>query len=241
MRYGVFSDVHSNEEAFLVAIDWLRRQKIDSYIFIGDIVGYGASPVRCIRILKQLNAISVAGNHDWAVGGRIEPTNFNLYARQAVLWTREVLDDAERLFLWSFPLVHEDDDFYVVHGSLIDPARFHYVLGVKDAVLVFDQMKKKICFIGHSHRQEVYIQEGESIFLSYERRVEIKKGSRYIVNVGSVGQPRDGDPRGCVCVYDVEENVVEFHRFEYNIKKAADRITKAGLPSFLAERLYYGR
>ncbi len=241
MRYGIFSDVHSNLEAFKEAVAWFKEQSIDKYIFLGDIVGYGAQPNEAVALLRKLGSINIAGNHDWACIDKFDIELLNSYAREAIIWTKSILEEENKLFLKKFMLTYEDDEFICVHSSLYEPSKFHYVLNNNDARILFSASDKKLCFIGHSHRAGVYAMKENNISYSREEKVHLENNTHYIFNAGSVGQPRDGDNRGCVCVYDTKEKLVAFHRFEYNIKKAADKILNAGLPHFLAGRLYAGR
>ncbi|OPX29771.1 MAG: hypothetical protein B1H08_03125 [Candidatus Omnitrophica bacterium 4484_171] len=241
MRYGIFSDVHSNIEAFGAAVRWFSRKNIDRYIFLGDIIGYGANPCEAISLLKELNPIRIAGNHDWACVGKFDLNLLNSYAREAVIWTQNKLKESDRIFLKLSSLVYEDKDFVCVHGSLYEPYRFSYVLNYDSAYLSFSASDKGICFMGHSHRAGVYVLKEDKLDYMMPTEVFLEGNARYIFNAGSVGQPRDGDSRGCVCIYDSERKMVIFHRFEYNIKRAADKILNAGLPPILAQRLYLGK
>jgi len=240
MRYGIFSDVHSNLEALQEAAKWYNHQNIDKYIFLGDIVGYGANPCETISLLKELNPTSIAGNHDWVSIGKFDINYFNPYAKEAVLWTERMLKKEQREFLHTLPLIYEEQSFICVHGSLFEPQDFNYILAPQDALLNFKIMKKKICFIGHSHCAEAYILKNDKLFYSKDIRIDLKSENKYIINVGSVGQPRDKDNRLCICIYDDSIDVVIFNRLEYNIKKAANKILNVGLPSILANRLYTG-
>lgn len=253
MRYGIFSDVHSNLEALKAVLDYYREEKIDKYICLGDVVGYGANPQEVISIIKKLNSVCIAGNHDWAVGGRFDVDYFNPRAKQAVLWTKKELREADILWLNNLCLEYEESNFICVHGSLVDPGEFHYVYDVNDAWYNFCLLGKQFCFIGHSHKRGVYfieandINESESSFCSgcrvlysQDLIIEIKSSVRYIVNVGSVGQPRDRDPRASVCIYDTDEKTLFFKRVEYDIKAAANKILQRGLPSVFGLRLYSG-
>ena len=241
MRYGIFSDVHSNIESFGAAVRWFGKQNIDRYIFLGDIIGYGANPRETISLLKELNPIKVAGNHDWACVGKFNLGLLNSYAREAAIWTHSKLKESDKIFLKLSPLVYEDKNFVCVHGSLYEPHKFGYVLNYDSAYLSFSASGKNICFMGHSHRVGVYVLKEDKLDYMMPIEVFLEDSAKYIINVGSVGQPRDGDSRGCVCIYDSEKKMVIFHRFEYNIKKAADKILNAGLPPILAQRLYLGK
>lgn len=240
MRYGIFSDVHSNLEAFEVAINFYKTEKIDRFIFLGDIVGYGANPNECILALKSLNPVVIAGNHDWAVSDKFSIAYFNPYAKEAVLWTAKELKQENIHYLRNLVLTYEEKDFICVHGSLENPQQFNYILNSYDAQFNFSLLKQRLCFIGHSHRAEVYILENNQLLRLCQQKIKLNSGAKYIINVGSVGQPRDRDPRLSLCIYDNEAKVVNFVRLEYNIKKAADKILKKGLPPLLAQRLYGG-
>ena len=240
MRYGIFSDVHGNLEAFKVALKYCRREKIDKFIYLGDIVGYGANPSECIALLTSLNPVCIAGNHDWAAAGRFPLCYFNPVAKEAIIWTKNVLTEVNISFLHKLPLVYREKSSVYVHGSLFEPYNFHYILDADDARKNFLFFKKRICFIGHSHCKGVYALWNDKISFLGSDCVEIEKGARYIINVGSVGQPRDRDNRLCFCIYDDKIGIVEFRRLKYNIKRAAEKILEAGLPSFLAYRLHEG-
>jgi putative phosphoesterase len=240
MRYGIISDIHSNLQAFQAVLDYYKTQSIDKFIFLGDIVGYGANPRQCIKLLQSLNAVTIAGNHDWAVTDLLDIKYFNEYAEKAILWTKNELSMDDIGYLKSFALTYQESNFICVHGSLQNPERFNYILGLNDAFNNFSLFKKSIMFVGHSHRLEAYSCGNNEVFYVAERRFRLKPQVRYIVNAGSIGQPRDRDPRASICIYDSEENMVFFERLEYNIKAAADEILTCGLPTILAQRLYAG-
>ncbi|MFH0940269.1 MAG: metallophosphoesterase family protein [Candidatus Omnitrophota bacterium] len=241
MRYAVFSDVHSNLEAFLACLDFLKNAKIDKYLFLGDIVGYGADPKECISLLRALNACCVAGNHDWAVVGLTDIDYFNNDAKRSLLWTRENISEADRLFLLDLELVKETKDYCLVHGTLNHPEEFDYMTDPLQAVKDFYALKTNICFLGHSHRKGIYIEDADKTFYKESLRLVLEEGKRYIVNAGSVGQPRDADPRACFCIYDEEESSLEFQRVSYDVASAQKKIIDAGLPGSLACRLAVGR
>jgi len=240
MRYGIFSDVHSNLEAFEEAVSFYKKKGIDKFIFLGDIVGYGANPREVISLLREMKPISIAGNHDWAVIGKFDKNNLNSYAKEAIIWTQHRLSEEEKQFLHTFSLTYEDKDFICTHSSLIAPEDFSYILDIEDAYWNFQVLGKKICFIGHSHRQGVFSLRGGRVFFSQEKRIQLNEADKYIINVGSVGQPRDRDNRLSICIYDEDKKIVTWERLEYNIKKSSDKILREGLPSILARRLYEG-
>lgn len=241
MRYAVFSDVHSNLEAFLACLDFLKNAKIDKYFFLGDIVGYGADPKECIFLLRALNANCVAGNHDRVAVGLTDIDYFNNDAKRSVLWTRENISEADRLFLLGLELVKEAKGYCLVHGTLNHPEKFDYMADARRAVKDFYALKTKVCFLGHSHRHGIYIEDADKIIYQEPVTLVLEEGRRYIVNAGSVGQPRDGDPRACFCIYDEEASIFEFQRVSYDVASAQKKIIKAGLPESLAIRLAVGR
>jgi len=244
MRYGLFSDVHSNLEAFKVVLDVLKEENVDKYIFVGDLVGYGANPKECIELLKRLaedtGCVCVAGNHDYATCGKTSDIGYNHYAVDAIHWTKKQLNDEDIAFLSDMKLVEKEEDLTIVHANLIAPADWGYIIDIDDAFPNFSLMEKQICFIGHSHRPIIFT-AGETIDWSVSERLEISQDMKYIINIGSVGQPRDGDPRASCAVYDTDTNLVEIKRSDYNIRAAQKKIMDANLPQILAERLSLGR
>jgi len=240
MRYGIFSDVHSNLQACLEAIKWFKTQGIDQYISLGDIINYGASPVEVIELIRSMHPVIVAGNHDWGIVDKFDINALHQFAREALLWSRKMISVEDKIFLRSLKLIYREKNFVCVHSSLLNPQEFNYIFNSQDALLSICRMEKDICFIGHSHRPISYVLTQDGLSYSKAAFIPISDGRKYIINVGSVGQPRDGDNRGCVCIYDDAKSAVYFHRFEYNIKSAADKIINAGLPDIFAYRLYGG-
>jgi predicted phosphodiesterase len=241
MRWGIFCDVHANYEALEAVLAAFKRERVDRYLFLGDIVGYGAEPAQCIAEIRRLNPVSIAGNHDRVSCDLFDVNYFNPHAKAAVLWTRQHLSVADKDFLKSLELIHKEDDFILVHGSLQDPQSFDYIVDISSAVETFNLLDKRFCFTGHSHIAGIYIKEGERYTYTTETNVGIKDTQSYIVNAGSVGQPRDGNPKASYVVYDSETRQVQIERVAYDIQGAQDKIIKAGLPRILAERLTLGR
>lgn len=242
MRYGVISDIHGNLEAFRAVLDALDGEMIDSYLFVGDLIGYGADPKECIRVLRDLNpAVMVAGNHEWGLLGKMEESYFNELAQRAVTWTKKLLNDDEIKYLESFPLIYEDEKMTLVHGTLNSPEEFYYVFDTEDAYVTMSQMKNCLCFIGHSHVPGIFVSDESKVIYLEDTDVRVDNQRKYLVNVGSVGQPRDGDPRASYAVYDEEELTIQIKRVDYDVQKAQEKILKAGLPPKLAYRLSEGR
>lgn len=240
MRYGIFSDIHGNWEALQEVLQFYRREGVKDYICLGDIVGYGANPKECLDLVRGLNAACVAGNHDWAVSGRLNYDVFHGSARAAVDWTRGQLDGEDMTFLHHLPLMFKNDDFVAVHGTLSEPENFHYMIYMSDARETFHLMERQVCFVGHSHVPQIIIQRGEKVACSAKMNTQVHPADRYIVNVGSVGQPRDGNPKASCCIYDTATHALQISRLTYDVHSAYTKILKVGLPEDLAERLLAG-
>ena len=240
MRFGIIGDIHSNLHALDRVLECLDAEDVDQILCVGDIVGYGAYPSECIRKLRELEIPSVAGNHDFGVVGKTSIEYFNPDARNAVLWTREQLTNEEKDFLESLPLTMELPGFCLAHGTLHEPQLFEYIQTVYDAFLSFQALNKKICFLGHSHVPITFFDDNP---ISYVLEPEIPVGDvgKMLVNVGSVGQPRDQDPRAAYAIYDTDEKKIWIKRVMYDIESAATSIREAGLPIMNAERLWLGR
>jgi predicted phosphodiesterase len=242
MRYGIFSDVHSNLEALESILNALREESIDTYLCIGDVVGYAANPCECIRRVKDSAAACVAGNHDWASVDLLSTDYFNTNAKTAIQWTRRKLEDNDRYFLESLKLTYGNDDLTLVHGTLNGPEDFNYMIDNYNALQTFKLLETDICFVGHSHIAGFFIKDKDNLMHYREDNlVSIKRGFKYIINVGSVGQPRDGNPKAAYCIYDTDKKEVQIKRVNYAIETTRKKIIDAGLPKFLADRLLIGR
>ncbi|HLF17327.1 MAG TPA: metallophosphoesterase family protein [Candidatus Omnitrophota bacterium] len=241
MRYGIFSDIHGNLEALSAVLKACREEGVRHYFCAGDIVGYGANPRECIEEMKRIKAKVVAGNHDWAVAGKEDTRDFNPMAQEAVSWTKKNLSDNEIKFLGALPLVHHHSDFIMVHGSLNAPERFIYVTDINLAMDTFYLMDKNLCFIGHTHVPGIMVHRGGKTNYANSLKIEVDPRNKYLINVGSVGQPRDGNPQATYCIYDPDLKTVEIKRVAYDITSAQNRIMEAGLPELLAHRLSIGQ
>ena len=242
MRTAIVSDIHANLEALQSICRTVVDRRVDDWICLGDIVGYGADPGECLAIVRSLTDRILLGNHDAAVAGLQDVTYFNNYARKAVSWTRDHMPSEERRFLADLPLTDEREDAFYVHAEPVEPADWGYVVSVRDAATAMKAVNTRLCFVGHSHDPFACAIGGSKpeIVDDGAGRFDLEPNSRYLVNVGSVGQPRDGDPRACVVIHDGNADAVEFVRVEYDIGAAAAKIVEAGLPPFLAERLKHG-
>lgn len=240
MRYAVLSDVHANLEA-LQAVLADAGSRTDALVCLGDLVGYGADPVACIELVAERAQAIVCGNHEHAVAGLIDLEWFNAYARAAAEWTRARLDDDHRTYLASLPLTAQLGDATLVHASPDRPDEWEYLLTAQDGFDAFGAFATRVCFVGHSHLAGVW-SLGSS---GPEHRagavdLELERGRRYLVNVGSVGQPRDRDPRAAYAIWDVDRGTIVVRRVAYDITAAREKILRGGLPRFLADRLAWG-
>ena len=240
MRYAILSDIHGNLDALEAVLEDLQDASIDTYICLGDIVGYGPQPAECLHLLQQHRSINIAGNHDFAAADKLNTSTFNLLARTATMWTRNELSAEDLEYLADLPLVTHFETFEIVHGTLYAPELFDYRQTSYDADLAMSRMETSLCFIGHSHIPVNFFQQ-DLISYSFEREISVPQNGKVIVNVGSVGQPRDQDPRACFAVYDTEEEVVRIRRARYDVDLVAEKIERAGLPAALGERLKVGR
>ncbi len=245
MRYGILSDIHGNLEALDAVLEALADERIERYLCLGDIVGYGASPNACLDRVTGLTTDVIAGNHDHAAVGKLDIASFNHYAAEAALWTRRQLTPEGRRYLAELPCTRRIDDLYAVHASPANPEDWTYLTSLWLADEAFDAMPRDIalCVLGHTHVPGIFEKRTTQ---DRSRQIPgatlgLESGSRYIVNVGSVGQPRDGDPRAAYCVFDTAERRLEIKRVSYDVETAQRKIRAAGLPDVLAERLAYGR
>jgi diadenosine tetraphosphatase ApaH/serine/threonine PP2A family protein phosphatase len=262
LKVAVFSDVHSNLEAYRASLlDIARREEVEALWCLGDVVGYGADPEPCWRITAALSGAQpppkldaelaaavealagklrhlVLGNHDAASFGDRIINFFTEVARAAAVWTAENISAPGRLFLQNVSATATEGEALLVHASPSRPREFHYITAAPQAREAFEATEARVVFYGHTHRGVVIARgQGEPAAVAPE---EFGGEDRYLVNVGSVGQPRDGDRRACYVLYDAVAAAVEFVRLEYDVEAAAEKIRKAGLPRMLADRLYQG-
>ena len=244
MRYAIISDIHSNLEALRAVLDRITGMKVDVTCCLGDVVGYNANPNECIDILRDERIRCLMGNHDSRAAGLEEPDDFNPSAARAVLWTREQLTPENRQFLHDLPREIRVDGSVLMHGSLNDTDQ--YILTANDVRDQFRILRElspptRIGFFGHTHVRVAFSLLDGAIQIEQNDSIRFSDDRSCLVNPGSVGQPRDGDPRAAFAVYDPDAREISFHRVEYDIRVCQDKIIRAGLPPRLAERLAIGR
>ncbi len=258
-RLAVFSDIHSNLHALQACFDDMEEQGCDKFFCCGDIVGYGAYPNECCREIIQRNIPAVLGNHDHMATTLSHIESFNQVARKAIIWTNNTLKPVHMDFLTNLPYIRHENNMTFAHASPMEPANWHYVLTRGEARLNFECFDTWIGFIGHSHQPfvvEMLLLEGEDdaeltddtpkhfgqhkLLCPDPTLIELTDDKRYLINVGSIGQPRDRDPRACYVIVDVDARSLEFRRVDYDIEAAQSAIIENDLPVDLADRLSAG-
>ncbi|MDM8551430.1 metallophosphoesterase family protein [Desulfobacterales bacterium HSG2] len=242
---AIFSDIHGNQEALEAFIAHSSELDVDQYMCLGDIVGYGANPNECIAMLRSLPDIRcVLGNHDAAAAEETSPYDMNRDAARAILWTMETLSRENIDFLKSMSATMKMGNMLFCHANTYRPLEWYYVNTREYAARSFARTKEKLLFIGHTHVSSIITRKNIfSILFESPREnsaVPENESKRQIINCGSIGQPRDGDPRLSYIIYDAQEKSIEFYRVDYDFEKAAEKIKSAGLPVSLALRLLKG-
>ena len=246
MLLAVFADIHANRQAFSACLDFARAHSAERIICLGDYVGYGADPewtVEAVMGLVEKGALAVRGNHDNAIGALAE--TMNAEAQAAIEWTRGRLSGPQRRFLAELPMALEDEDRLYVHSEASSPARWRYVESTADARRSLLATAAHVTFCGHIHRPLLYsmsvMGKMTSFVPSSGITMQLLQGRRWLTIVGSVGQPRDGDPAASFAMFDTTSREVTYCRVPYDVDAAAKRIRENGLPLWLADRLSVGR
>ncbi len=240
MLYALISDIHGNLEALTTVMKKIEELSPDRLICLGDVVGYGANPEECAQIVRDQADICLMGNHEAAVIGNLDISYFTPYARDAALWTRDHVSEQTMHWAAELPLAGKIDGFTVVHGSLYQPEMFNYVQTIADAEYNFSAMETPLLFLGHSHQPLAFFNT-EPMTYTLGPEIELDHSEKTIVNIGSVGQPRDENPNSAFALFDSEKNIVTIHRVAYDVETAAQKILASGLPEALAMRLAAGR
>jgi predicted phosphodiesterase len=246
MKYLILSDIHSNHEALTAVLSFVRRKPWDKAVFLGDLVGYGANPNQTVDKLRSLKPfVGIRGNHDKVCSGIENGELFNRIALEAAMWTRKKLTRINLQWLKALPQgpVVVDRQFAISHGTPIDEDA--YIFGEIEALNVFRHTDFPLCFFGHSHFPVIFALSPDAITtiltVAPSFRFRLREGVRYLINPGSIGQPRDGNPLASFALYDSETRTVSIHRIEYRVAETQQKILKAGLPRPLADRLAIGR
>lgn len=240
MKYAILGDIHANLEALIAVRKDAMEQGATHFACVGDIVGYNANPVECVDIVRELKCVTVRGNHDHYCSGTDELTGFHPLAADVVNWTRSQLRADQLEYLRSLKYVLPVQSFTLVHSTLDNPKMWGYVFDKLEADANFNYQYTSVCFFGHTHVPLAFEKTFDVKFGLYEK-IKITLGRKYFINVGSVGQPRDRDPRSAYVLFDTQRGEVTLRRLPYDYAKTQRRILDCGLPAALAERLADGR
>jgi predicted phosphodiesterase len=245
MRIGIFSDVHANLEALQAVLNAYEKAQINHYICLGDIVGYGADPNACCQIVRDLTDLVVLGNHDAACSGRMSTAWFNSAARAAVEEHQHMLEATHLHWLGQLPYRIEFDDMLLCHGSPYQAEQFPYILDETDVEVIMRHLsiRQSLIFVGHTHQGTAFIVRQPpalGIWRDAGQTIQISPNHCYVLNVGSVGQPRDGDWRPSYGILDTAAHTFELRRTEYDVDLASEKIARLGFPQTLSERLFLG-
>ena len=244
MKFCIFGDIHANLEAFEEVLRDAEEQGCTHYACLGDVVGYNANPRECLEIVRSLDCPVIKGNHDEECSRESSLEGLNPLAYAALSWTRLQMRDSEKEYLRGLRLVRQVTDFTIVHATLDSPSGWAYVQNKFDAMASFNYQFTGVCFFGHTHVPVAYVQEGSARPEKAEvehTQMRVEPGRKYFINVGSVGQPRDGDWRASYAIYDKANQYITVRRLEYDLQRTQEKIRAAGLPEGLALRLEEGR
>jgi diadenosine tetraphosphatase ApaH/serine/threonine PP2A family protein phosphatase len=242
LRIAIISDIHSNVEALTEVLKVVDHQKVDRLVSLGDIVGYGASPNPCCEMVRQNAEVTLLGNHDAAVAGRMDYSFYYDAARHALDWSANVITDENLGWLRSLPYTYRIGDVGFSHGSPIEPRSYEYIFALEQARELMPHAVDlpEVTFIGHSHLCKAFAIGNGEVNDVVAQKFGIRKGYKYIISVGSVGQPRDYDNRACFVICDTDARTVEYLRVEYDIEASAQRIFDADLALNFGKRLFLG-
>ncbi len=242
MRVALISDIHANLEALTAVIESIADQNIDRILCLGDVIGYGSDPSPCLELVNRTCDVKLMGNHEYAALGMLSSEYYHNDARKSAEWTHQRLTDYDLSIISTFEMDHTFEDIYLVHASPHEPQRWHYILQPEMAHLAFQHMNTNLCFFGHSHLPMIFVESpGQLPRVKAGHDFVPDRDNRYLVNVGSVGQPRDSDPRACYAIFDSKEYDVTFARVPYDVEVTQRKMKKARLPEMLIERLSVGR
>jgi len=240
MIYGIISDIHANLEALNAVLARCEELGVEQYICVGDLVGYNANPSECLEIVRSLPlAAVVKGNHDEQASENLDLSEFNPQAAKAIEWTRDQLSQEQRDYLRDLPMKARVGRITVVHATLDNPGMWGYIMDKYAAEASLSYQFSQVCFYGHSHVPMAFDRQMD-VEMMESGVIEVLPGHKYLINPGSVGQPRDKDPRASFATYDTDECIIKLHRLEYDIETTQKKIIEAGLPERLAQRLSLG-
>jgi predicted phosphodiesterase len=244
MKLALISDIHANNDALEAVLADIETQGVNEIFCLGDVVGYGANPNECIDLVKKASTLTLLGNHDAASVGLLSTQHFNIHAKIAIEWTMGNLTDASHAFIKALPLKEAKLSHTFVHATPYEPNMWYYITSLEEAAFNFQFFETSFCFVGHTHipiiivleeEKEVYVHQGETLNFGQLENV------RFLINVGSVGQPRDRNPDSCYGILDSDAKTFTYRRVRYDVKKAQAKMKKIKMPEFLIARLEEGR
>ncbi len=240
MKYAIIADIHANLEAFQVVLEDAKQNECTHYACLGDVVGYNANPKECLDIVREMKMPCVKGNHDEYCSGENDLEGFNPHATAAIHWTRDQLTEDDRAWLRDLRYFRLVANFSIVHATLDGPERWGYVFNKLEASASFTYQNTRVCFFGHTHVPVAFVRDSAVRGGTYSK-FRVEPGKKYFVNVGSVGQSRDGVPKATYVIYDMDLGTIELRRLDYDMETTMRKIREAGLPERLAERLPLGK
>ena len=241
MKYAIIADIHANLEALNTVLEDIKTQNCTHIACLGDVVGYNANPKECLDIVRAMNVPVVKGNHDEYCSTENDLEGFNPHAAEAINWTRDQLTAEDRQWLRDLKYIRLVTSFTLVHATLDQPQRWGYVFDRLAAAASFTYQNTAICFFGHTHVPLAFVKDAGQVKGGTYSKFKIEAGKKYFINVGSVGQSRDGVPKATYVIYDMQEPSIELRRLDYDMATTQKKILDAGLPPRLAERLALGR
>jgi len=241
VKTALISDIHGNLEALTAVLRDIEIQRVDNIHCLGDVIGYGADPGACLKLVSSNCDVILMGNHEYTALGLQSTSHYNEAARQAIEWTQTMLSETDFATMADFELDRLLDGFYIVHASPFEPERWHYVFSETEAALAIKHLKSRLGFHGHSHVPVINSRTGDGpIRTRAAHTLNPAEDTHYLINVGSVGQPRDHDPRACYVIYDDDEQEIVYQRVEYDIETTQKKMTAVTLPEILVSRLAAG-
>ena len=242
MKLALISDIHGNLEALVSVLSDIEKQKVDKIHCLGDVIGYGSDPLSCLELVNSNCDVKIMGNHEYAALGLVDIDDYNPAAQKSAMWTKAQLSDREHSLIAEYEMSHSANGMLLVHASPFEPKEWHYILTPEAALEAFEYLDEQICFFGHSHVPQLYAERDDDLPRSQVGHDFMPDDqSRYLVNAGSVGQPRGNDPRACYIIFDTDEYEVLYNRVGYDIETTQDKMTQANMPRMLITRLSMGR
>lgn len=240
MKYAIIADIHANLEAFQEVLADAEKNQCTHYACLGDVVGYNANPKECLDMVREMKLPCVKGNHDEYCSGENDLEGFNPHATAAIHWTRDQLTEDDRAWLRDLRYFRLVANYSIVHATLDGPERWGYVFNKLEAAASFTYQNTSVCFFGHTHVPVAFVRDNTVRGGTYSK-FRVEPGKKYFVNVGSVGQSRDGVPKATYVIYDMDIGTIELRRLDYDMETTMRKIREAGLPERLADRLPLGK